>query len=102
MKVTIDGEVNYEVDGWSTHRTIHLKKPIPFTMDDGTVKSLSELKISSDVDDFMEAIFDRYIEYKKGTSYPIKITMELDDRALVHPPDYVNPIIADFHKYDNE
>lgn len=41
-------------------------------------------------------------EYKEGTSYPIKITMELDDRAFVYPPDYVNPIIADFHKYDNE
>ena len=71
-------------------------------MNDGTVKSLSELKISSDVDDFMEAIFDRYIEYREGTSYPIKIAMELDDRALVYPPDYVNPTIADFHNYDNE
>lgn len=34
MKVTIDGEVNYEVDGWSTHITIHLKKPIPFIKKD--------------------------------------------------------------------
>lgn len=100
MKATIEGKVNFKVGGWGTLRTIHLKKPIPFTMDDGTVKSLSELKISSDVDDFMEAIFDRYIEYKEGTSYPIKITMELDDRALVYPPDFVNPIIRDFHKYD--
>lgn len=102
MKVTIEGEVNFKVDGWSIHRTIHLKKPIPFTMDNGTVKSISDIKILPDVDSFMELMLDRYIEYKEGTSYPIKITMELDDRALVYPPDYVNPIIADFHKYDNE
>lgn len=102
MKTTIEGKISYEVSGWSIHRTIHLKKPIPFTMDDGTVKSISDIKILPDVDSFMELMLDRYIEYKEGVHYPVKITIELDDKALVYPPDYVNPIIRDFHKYDSE
>lgn len=99
MKATIEGEVH--LNGYHFPiQIINLKKPIPFTLTNGKVKYINEVKIPEQMDDFMELMFDRYIEYEGGRTYPIKITVELDDDALVYPPDWVNPIIKEFHRYD--
>lgn len=96
MEVTIEGKIDFELAHslcGKVRRKIMLDKPIPFTMDDGSVKYLDYVLIPDDMDSFMEKIFDRYIDYKEGKATHIKITMELDDDVLIYPPDYRNPLV---------
>lgn len=104
MKATIEGKVQYKVGSFAgpSSRKIILNKPIPFTKYDGSINYLDNIYIPSDMDDFMETIFNRIIEYDEEKPASIKITIELDDSVLTPPSEWINPIIRLKNKFTNK
>lgn len=83
MKATISGKIEYDSNGWyRVKRKLVLDKPIPFTHIDGKVEMLNSILIPDGMDDVMETMFDRYIEYDSKFKCPITISIELDDKVL--------------------